>query len=244
MVHLYVPRGERHRYKSCPQGADCSGRGYMSFWDGHPNNGAKNRVRYSRQFTFVQNTIHDPNKRNFQILKRRGACQCNISFYWLPARDPGTGNDAESFYQLWQYPPSSNFPCLWNFDDSALHLFNTDTSLKQGRVRDFFFTLDRIAIYLLIAGTYTPLALVAIGGVLGWTIFGIEWGCALLGTVLILRKPDNFEKGVNLFFVISYAVMGWLVLIAIVPLINILPLMGWLLILIGGSFLYHRYLFL
>ena len=119
----------------------------------------------------------------------------------------------------------------------VLYISSTMTHiLKQGRSKNFFFTLDRIAIYLLIAGTYTPLALLTIGGAFGWTIFGIEWGCALLGTILILRKQDNFEKGVKLFFVISYAVMGWLFLIAIVPVINALPLMGWLFILIGGAF--------
>ncbi len=108
--------------------------------------------------------------------------------------------------------------------------------LKQGKIKNFFFSMDKIAVYFLIAGTYTPLALVTIGGPLGWTIFGIEWGCALIGTFLILNKPVNFEKGVNLFFVISYAVMGWLILIAIVPVINSMPLLGWLLILIGGAF--------
>lgn len=119
----------------------------------------------------------------------------------------------------------------------VLYISSTMTHiLKQGRVKNIFFTLDRIAIYILIAGTYTPIALVTIGGGFGWTIFGIEWGCALIGTILILKKPDNFEKGVNLFFVISYAVMGWLVLIAVVQVIQALPLMGWLLIFVGGAF--------
>ncbi len=119
----------------------------------------------------------------------------------------------------------------------ALYISSSLTHfLKQGRIKNFFFSMDRITIYFLIAGTYTPIALVAIGGALGWTIFGIEWTGALLGTFLILKKPVNFEKGVNLFFVISYAVMGWLLLIAIVPLINTLPLWGWLFILMGGAF--------
>jgi hemolysin III len=108
--------------------------------------------------------------------------------------------------------------------------------LKQGRLKNFFFSMDRITIYLLIAGTYTPLALVAIGGALGWVIFGIEWACAIAGIILILRKPVNFERGVNLFFVISYAVMGWLFIIAIVPVVKNLSLWGWLMILIGGAF--------
>ena len=119
----------------------------------------------------------------------------------------------------------------------ALYLSSSLTHiLKQGRLKNFFFSMDKITIYFLIAGTYTPLFLVSIGGALGWTIFGIEWAGALAGTFLIIRKPVNFEKGVNLFFVISYAVMGWLVLIAIVPVINALPLSGWLFILLGGAF--------
>lgn len=108
--------------------------------------------------------------------------------------------------------------------------------LKQGRFKDFFFSMDKITIYFLIAGTYTPFALCAIGGALGWTIFALEWAGVIAGTFLIIRKPVNFEKGVNLFYVISYAVMGWLILIAIVPVIRIMPAPGWLLILIGGLF--------
>ncbi len=106
--------------------------------------------------------------------------------------------------------------------------------LPVGKAKDFFFNMDRIAIYILIAGTYTPIALVTLNGPLGWTIFGLEWGFACIGTVLILTRPGDFNSGVNTFYVISYAVMGWLILIAIVPVINTLPLMGSLWILIGG----------
>lgn len=108
--------------------------------------------------------------------------------------------------------------------------------LKQGNIKNFFFSLDRIAIYLLIAGTYTPFALVSVQGALGWTVFGIEWMGALLGSFFILRNPVNFEKGVKTFAIVSYAVMGWLILIAIVPIIQTMPTMGWILILIGGGF--------
>jgi len=95
--------------------------------------------------------------------------------------------------------------------------------------------IDRIAIYILIAGTYTPIALLTIHGPMGWVIFGIEWGLAIVGTVMILSRPGDYRTGVNAFYVVSYAVMGWLILIAIVPVINTLPLMGTLWILIGGS---------
>ena len=106
--------------------------------------------------------------------------------------------------------------------------------LPIGRAKDRFFNFDRIAIYFLIAGTYTPIALITLNGPLGWVIFGLEWGCAILGTILIFSRPGDFNSGVNTFYVISYAAMGWLILIAIVPVSRILPTMGWIWILIGG----------
>jgi len=106
--------------------------------------------------------------------------------------------------------------------------------LPMGRAKDVFFNLDRIAIYFLIAGTYTPMSLVMLQGPLGWTIFGIEWGLALLGTYLILSRPGDFNAGVNTFFVLSYAVMGWLIVIAFIPAMDRIPVMGWIWILIGG----------
>jgi hemolysin III len=116
-----------------------------------------------------------------------------------------------------------------------LYLSSTLTHiLPMGRAKDIFFNVDRIAIYLLIAGTYTPIALITLHGPFGWIIFGLEWGCALLGTIFILSRPGDFNSGVNRFYVISYAAMGWLILIAIVPVVRILPTMGWTWILIGG----------
>ena len=116
-----------------------------------------------------------------------------------------------------------------------LYLSSTFTHiLPPGRAKDWFFNTDRIAIYFLIAGTYTPIALVALNGPLGWTTFGIEWGLALVGTFLILTRPGEFNKGVNTFYVVSYAVMGWLLLIAIGPIFRSMSPMGALWILIGG----------
>jgi hemolysin III len=123
------------------------------------------------------------------------------------------------------------------FGASMIILYFSSTMthvLPMGRAKDLFFNIDRIAIYLLIAGTYTPLALVTLGGALGWVIFGIEWGFALTGSALILFRPGDFNSGVSTFYVVSYAIMGWLILIAIVPVINSLPVMGWLWILLGG----------
>ncbi len=76
-----------------------------------------------------------------------------------------------------------------SFHDNALSFIHTDTHiLPMGKAKDLFFNFDRIAIYLLIAGTYTPIALVTLNGPLGWIIFGIEWGLALIGTTV---DPDQ-----------------------------------------------------
>ncbi len=106
--------------------------------------------------------------------------------------------------------------------------------LKPGKGKEFFFTLDQIAIFLLIAGTYTPLTLVALHGPIGWVIFGLEWSLAATGIILKLAKPSEFNKGVNLFYILLYVAMGWMIFIAIVPVFKIIPLMGVLSIIIGG----------
>ncbi len=108
--------------------------------------------------------------------------------------------------------------------------------LPQGRTKEFFFTMDQIAIFMLIAGTYTPIALITLHGPFGWVIFGTEWGLAVTGIVIKLLRPVKYAAGVSAFYIILYASMGWLVLIALVPLIRILPVMGWMWILIGGFF--------
>ena len=123
------------------------------------------------------------------------------------------------------------------FGASMIVLYFSSTMthiLPMGRAKDRFFNFDRIAIYLLIAGTYTPIALLTLHGPMGWVIFGIEWGLAIVGTAMILSRPGDYKTGVSTFYVVSYAVMGWLILIAIVPVMNTLPLMGILWILIGG----------
>ena len=71
------------------------------------------------------------------------------------------------------------------FGVSMMLLFLSSTLYHTVPVhKSFFKKLDHSAIFLLIAGTYTPIALVAIGGSLGWTIFGIEWGLTLVGIIL------------------------------------------------------------
>lgn len=106
--------------------------------------------------------------------------------------------------------------------------------LPEGKGKEFFFTFDQVAIFLMIAATYTPMALTVLRGPLGWVIFGLEWGLALTGIAVKLLRPSPYKKGVSKFYITLYAVMGWLLLIAIVPLIRKMPLMGLGWIFIGG----------
>ncbi len=109
-------------------------------------------------------------------------------------------------------------------------------SLAQGKAKDFFHNFDQIAIYLLIAGTYTPMALSVIRHDWGWTMFGIEWGLAISGLLIKAFMPNKFERGVNLFVIISYVIMGWLLLFFLIPLFNNLSTASLVLLLVGGLF--------
>ncbi len=109
-------------------------------------------------------------------------------------------------------------------------------SLPHGKAKDFFHNFDQIAIYLLIAGTYTPIALSIIRHDWGWAMFSIEWGLAISGLLAKAFIPNKFEKGVNVFVIISYVIMGWLLLFFLVPLFKNLSTVNLILILSGGLF--------
>ena len=118
-----------------------------------------------------------------------------------------------------------------------LYLASTLTHwLPVGRAKELFFKFDQIAIYLLIAGSYTPFALIALRGTTGWLIFGIEWGLAITGILIKAIKPAKLEKGVNIFFILSYIIMGWIIMINIPLAIERLTLNGFLLVVVGGLF--------
>lgn len=124
------------------------------------------------------------------------------------------------------------------FGASMINLYMSSTmnhSLRIGRAKDFFHNYDQIAIYLLIAGTYTPIALVALNGGWGWTMFGLQWGLALAGIIVKLCLPNKFEKGVNIFTVISFVLMGWMLLFFLVPMLRNISSCGIWLIFIGGA---------
>lgn len=83
-------------------------------------------------------------------------------------------------------------------------------SFQNPGVRKVFKTLDHCSIYLLIAGTYTPFLLVTMRGALGWILFAVIWGLALVGIVIKVALGPGYKK----FSVVTYLVMGWLVLFA------------------------------
>ena len=102
--------------------------------------------------------------------------------------------------------------------------------LPVGRAKHVFRVLDHQAIYLLIAGSYTPITLVTLDGAVGWWLFGTVWGLALLGLVLDALP----RRGARIVPFVIYFVMGWLILLAINPLLASLPRAGFIWLLIGG----------
>jgi len=118
------------------------------------------------------------------------------------------------------------------FGVSMLLLFLMSTLLHSMpmKFKHLFSILDHSAIYILIAGTYTPFLLVVVKGGLGWTLLSVVWGLAIAGILFKVFFIHRFEY-VSLIF---YIVMGWLILIAIKPLYTHLTLTGFALLVIGG----------
>ena len=103
----------------------------------------------------------------------------------------------------------------------------------QGRAKVLMRKLDHLSIYLLIAGSYTPFCLVTLEGAWGWTLFGIVWTLAVIGMLQEI-KPRSEARVLS---IVIYAVMGWIVLIAVKPLIAALGMAGFIW-LAGGGVLY------
>ncbi len=106
-------------------------------------------------------------------------------------------------------------------------------SAKASRLRIKLNILDHAAIYILIAGTYTPYALITLNGTTGYTILWLVWGMALAGVILKIFYAGRFQ----LVSTIMYVAMGWLIIFAINPLIKNLSVEGlwWL---FGGGIFY------
>lgn len=120
-----------------------------------------------------------------------------------------------------------------------LYISSTLCHGHSGRYEKLFEKMDHLAIYFLIAGTYTPYMLVTLRGVWGWTIFGVVWILALMGILVDVwpRKPkdqDNEKRDSRILQLIIYLAMGWLVLIPLSPLSEKLASNGLILLALGG----------
>ena len=111
-----------------------------------------------------------------------------------------------------------------------LYTISTVYHSVRGRAKRILRKLDHLSIYLLIAGSYTPFCLVTLNGAWGWTLFGIVWGLAIIGMLQEI-KPRSEARVLSL---VIYAVMGWIVLIAIGPLLRNLGGEGFAWLLAGG----------
>jgi hemolysin III len=102
--------------------------------------------------------------------------------------------------------------------------------VQHTEIKKKLMVLDHCGIFLLIAGTYTPVLLMVIGGSFGWTFFGIQWGMALVGIIFKLFYTGKYEA-VSLTM---YALMGWVIVLKINYLYQVLPAGGFWLLVAGG----------
>ena len=105
-------------------------------------------------------------------------------------------------------------------------------SLTNEKAKKFFQIMDHNTIFLLIAGTYTPITLYILGGVVGWVLFGIVWGAAVIG---ITANSINLEKA-KVPSIFCYVATGWVIIFAIKPLMEKIPFISGLFLIIGGAF--------
>ncbi len=119
------------------------------------------------------------------------------------------------------------------FGAALIILYGSSTlyhAITHTKVKKIFQQLDHASIYVLIAGTYTPITLLTLKGAWGWSIFGVIWTAALLGISLKMIYPNRFET----FSLILYVIMGWMIVIAIQPLLGSMESGGLWLLLAGG----------
>lgn len=114
----------------------------------------------------------------------------------------------------------------------TLYSISTVYHSVRGRAKLVLRKLDHLSIYLLIAGSYTPFCLISLRGAWGWSLFGIVWALALIGMLQEI-KPRSEARVMSL---VIYAVMGWIVIVAIKPLLASLGTAGFTWLAAGGVF--------
>ena len=125
------------------------------------------------------------------------------------------------------------------FGVSMIFMYTSSTIahwLPEGKTKDSFFAVDQAAIFILIAGTYTPLSLIALRGPIGWVLFGLEWSLAAFGIARLMMRVNRFQSGVAVLDIILYAGMGWIVVFLAGAVLKNVPPMGFAWIVIGGLF--------
>ena len=132
-----------------------------------------------------------------------------------------------------KYGTATHITSFAIFGSSLVVLYAASTLYhyaKNPALRHKLNILDHSAIYVLIAGTYTPFTLVVLKGWVGWTIFGISWGLAIIGIVFKIFYFGKYDK----ISTIAYVLMGWVIILAIKPLIENFSTNGLLWLLAGG----------
>ena len=139
---------------------------------------------------------------------------------------------------LWLMSIAVSSRDIWKIVSSAIYsvtligLYGVSTAYHsaQGKAKAVLQRLDHLAIYLLIAGSYTPFCLVTLRGPWGWSLFGVVWALAALGMFLELIPKSE----ARVLSVVIYATMGWIVLVAIAPLLEQLGKTGFFWLAAGG----------
>jgi hemolysin III len=139
---------------------------------------------------------------------------------------------------IWMLVVASLHGDVWKVVSMAIYgvtlvtLYSASTVYHsvRGRAKVIMQKVDHFSIYLLIAGSYTPFCLVTLRGPWGWTLFGVVWTLAVIG-ILQEIKPRSEARIMSL---VIYAVMGWIVLVAVKPLIAALGMAGFIWLATGG----------
>lgn len=105
-------------------------------------------------------------------------------------------------------------------------------SITNKRAKAFFRIMDHNTIFVLIAGTYTPITLAVLRGAWGWVLFSVVWAAAIVGIVLNSIDLERFKK----LSIVCYVAMGWVIVFAIKPLIDSAPALSLVFLVIGGVF--------
>ncbi|KJU80635.1 hemolysin III [Ectopseudomonas oleovorans] len=148
-----------------------------------------------------------------------GAVLAAIGAVWLLVLASSTGD-------LWKIVAVA----IYGVTLLLLYSISTLYHSMRGPAKRVMQKLDHLSIYLLIAGSYTPFCLITLRGTWGWTLFGIVWSLALIGMLQEI-KPRSEARVLSL---IIYAVMGWIVLVAVKPLIAALGMTGFKWLAAGG----------